>query len=208
MSERIFSGKGFRFLLGGRTYCMGILNVTPDSFSDGGMYTDPENAVRHALEMQRGGADVIDVGAESTRPGHTPVSPDEEVARLRAVLPALCASLDVPVSVDTRHAETAAWALSHGARIVNDVSGEWTHAMADVVRTHNAGWIVMHGADADAVCMGDPIEQIRRFFAYAACSSSSRFRYSGRTSFACRSVSRECRFVCTSARYPRRALSA
>ena len=86
---------------------MGILNVTPDSFSDGGMWTDPETAVRHAVEMVGQGASVIDVGAESTRPGSEPVSAEEELRRLRPVVRRLASELDVPVSVDTMKAEVA-----------------------------------------------------------------------------------------------------
>ena len=168
MGERIFEGRGFCFPLGKRTYCMGVLNVTPDSFSDGGMYLDTDAAVRHALEMERDGADVIDVGAESTRPGHAPVSAAEEIERLRGVLPALCERLRVPVSVDTRHVETAKWALEHGAHIINDVSSVLTPDMASLVREHRAGWIVMHGADADSAPAGDPVPRVRRFFDYAA----------------------------------------
>ena len=167
MNERVFEGRGFRFPLGKKTYCMGVLNVTPDSFSDGGVFLAPENAVFHALEMQQNGADVIDVGAESTRPGHAPVSADEEIGRLRDVLPVLCEKLTVPVSVDTRHVETAKWALSQGANIINDVSGVLRPEMTSVVRQYHAGWIVMHGADADVSTAGDPVPQVRRFFDYA-----------------------------------------
>ena len=173
MEKRIFAGRGFQFLLGERTYCMGVLNITPDSFSDGGLFAEPEEAVRHALEMQANGADVIDVGAESTRPGHAPVSPDEEIARLRAVLPALCEQLHVPVSVDTRHVETAQWALSQGAHIINDVSGTLSPDMAKTVREHHAGWIMMHGADADVSTGDDPVPQVRRFFNYAVDFAAS-----------------------------------
>ena len=96
-----FSGNGFSFPLGEKTYIMGIVNVTPDSFSDGGQYLDPERAVAHALRLQQEGADLIDIGAQSTRPGFTPVSSSEEWERLRPVLEGLSGKLSVPVSVDT-----------------------------------------------------------------------------------------------------------
>ncbi len=159
-----FSGKRFHFALGARTYIMGILNVTPDSFSDGGAFFDPQTALAHALDMQAQGADLLDVGAESTAPGHRAVSSAEEIERLRGVLPQLCAQLEIPVSVDTRHAETAAWALTQGAAIINDVSGTLDPAMAQVVAQHGAGWIITHGADADLSGGGNPLPQVYAFF--------------------------------------------
>ncbi|MBQ7541213.1 MAG: dihydropteroate synthase [Clostridia bacterium] len=161
----LFEGKRFRFEPGNRTYIMGVLNVTPDSFSDGGVYADAQAAVDRALQMQAEGADIVDVGAESTAPGSTSITPQEEIARLRPVLGQLCALLQVPVSVDTRHPETAAWALENGAAIINDVSGVFLPQMAEAVRQYEAGWIVMHGKDADADGTDDPLPQIRAFFA-------------------------------------------
>ena len=152
---------------------MGVLNVTPDSFSDGGAYLDADAAVSHALDMERSGADVIDVGAESTRPGHVPVTAAEEIERLRAVIPVLHEQLHIPLSVDTRHTETAAWALQNGVQIVNDVSGVFLPDMARLVREHGAGWILMHGADADAAPDGDPVPRVRRFFDYALDAASA-----------------------------------
>ena len=102
---------------------MGILNVTPDSFSDGGLWTDPGAAVRHAFEMVDQGAGVIDIGAESTRPNASPVTADEELARLEPVLRELVPSVDVPISVDTMKAEVAERCIELGATIVNDVLG-------------------------------------------------------------------------------------
>ncbi|KAB2875032.1 MAG: dihydropteroate synthase, partial [Pseudorhodoplanes sp.] len=108
----------------GRTLVMGILNVTPDSFSDGGRFLDPQRAIAHAMRMVADGADLIDIGAESTRPygGQIPVAAGEEIARLAPVLPAVVA-LGRPVSIDTMKAEVAAWAIEQGAAIVNDVWG-------------------------------------------------------------------------------------
>ncbi|WP_316168139.1 MULTISPECIES: dihydropteroate synthase [unclassified Bradyrhizobium] len=125
---------------------MGILNVTPDSFSDGGRFNAPERAIEQARRMIAEGADIIDIGAESTRPytGATPVSADEELARLRPVLADVMA-LGVPVSIDSMKAEVVAFALEQGAAIANDVWGLQRDAeMAKVVAAHNAPVVVMH----------------------------------------------------------------
>src|SRR6202142_3309806 len=108
----------------GRPLVMGILNVTPDSFSDGGRFIDPAKAIAHAAAMAAQGADILDIGAESTRPygGATPVSAEDEMARLSPVLPAVL-KLGLPVSIDTIKATVAAWALDQGAGVVNDVWG-------------------------------------------------------------------------------------
>src|SRR6187397_3229845 len=112
----------------GRPLVMGILNVTPDSFSDGGRFSEPAKAVAHARDMAAQGADIIDIGAESTRPygSPVPVSADDEKTRLATVLPAVVA-IGVPVSIDTIKASIAAWALDEGAAIVNDVWGLQSH---------------------------------------------------------------------------------
>ena len=123
---------------------MGILNVTPDSFSDGGMWTDPEDAVRHAVEMVGQGASVIDVGAESTRPGSEPVSAEEELRRLRPVVRRLASELDVPVSVDTMKAEVAEECISLGAEMVNDVNGLRGPGMAEVCASSGVYAVIMH----------------------------------------------------------------
>ena len=133
-----------------RPLVMGILNVTPDSFSDGGAFLSPEAAVAHAEQMVTEGADVIDVGAESTRPygNAVPVSAAEELRRLEFVLPAAI-RLGCPVSIDTMKATVAAWALDRGATIVNDVWGlQRDPDMADVAAHHQAPVIVMHNRDA------------------------------------------------------------
>src|SRR5436190_4384554 len=101
---------------------MGILNVTPDSFSDGGHHLEPAEAVERALHIQEEGADLLDLGAESSRPGATPVSPELEWQRLRPVLENLQSKLKIPLSLDTRHSETLARALDFGVEILNDVS--------------------------------------------------------------------------------------
>ena len=131
---------------------MGILNVTPDSFYDGGAYGSPEAALARAMEMQAEGADILDIGAQSTRPGSTPLSAGEELERLLPALELILRRVSIPVSVDTYHPETARQALAHGARIINDVSGVVSEEMARTVKDHGAGWILMHNAGgADAV---------------------------------------------------------
>ena len=133
-----------------RPLVMGVLNVTPDSFSDGGRFLDPAEAIRQAERLRAEGADIIDVGAESTRPygGAVAVSADEERRRLEAVLPAVIA-LGVPVSIDTMKANVAAWALECGAAIANDVWGlQRDGDMARVVAAHGAPVIIMHNRDA------------------------------------------------------------
>jgi len=138
-----------RLLAAGRTLVMGILNLTPDSFSDGGRFVDPAVAIAHAERMVRDGADIIDVGAESTRPygGAVNVSPEEERARLAPVLPALVA-LGKPVSIDSMKANVAAWAVEQGAKIINDVWGlQRDPEMAQVVAECRVPVIVMHNRD-------------------------------------------------------------
>jgi len=127
-----------------RTRVMGILNVTPDSFSDGGRYVDPDQAVRHGLEMVEHGADLLDVGGESTRPGSDSVSADEEWRRVGPVIRNLANKVDVPLSVDTMKPEVAAKAIDAGASIVNDVSGLREPAMVRVVASGRVGAVVMH----------------------------------------------------------------
>lgn len=127
-----------------RTIVMGILNVTPDSFSDGGRFLDHDAAVAHAVQMVADGADIIDVGGESTRPGSGSVSADEERDRVVPVVEELVAKVRVPVSIDTRKADVASAALEAGATIVNDVSGGRDPEMFDVVKTSGAGMVLMH----------------------------------------------------------------
>ena len=128
-----------------RTLVVGILNVTPDSFSDGGRFPDRATAAAHATLMVDDGADILDVGGESTRPGSTPVSADEELERVHPVIERL-AELHpgVPISIDTRKAGVAAEALDAGATIVNDVSGGTDPGMFDVVRDREAAVVLMH----------------------------------------------------------------
>jgi len=139
-----WKGNNFCFELGLRTYIIGILNVTPDSFSDGGLWNDAKKAVAHAIEMQNEGADIIDIGAQSTRPGSKELSAKEEIARLAPIWDELVKNVTVPISVDTYYPQVAEFALKNGAAIINDVSGKFNADMANVIKQHNAGWIVMH----------------------------------------------------------------
>ncbi len=129
---------------------MGILNVTPDSFSDGGKFFDSVSATEHAKEMIIQGADIIDVGAMSTRPGSEPITAAEEIGRLEQVLKELSLTEDIVISVDTVNRETAEFALCNGAHIINDVSGCFNKEMAAVVKKYHAGWIITHTGNAPA----------------------------------------------------------
>jgi dihydropteroate synthase len=132
------------WVCGDRPAVMGIVNVTPDSFSDGGRYLDPDAAVAHGLELVAAGADVLDVGGESTRPGAEPVEDDEEQRRVLPVIGRLVAEAGVPVSVDTSKASVAAAALAAGAQVVNDVSAGRDPEMFGVVASAGAGMVLMH----------------------------------------------------------------
>jgi len=132
-------------VLGEHTLVMGILNVTPDSFSDGGKFLDPQIAVEHALAMERAGADLLDVGGESTRPGSTGTSADTELARVLPVLERLRDVLKIPISIDTRKAEVAQAAIAAGAEMINDVSGlKSDPGIAEVAARHDIPLILMH----------------------------------------------------------------
>ncbi|MCR4564310.1 MAG: dihydropteroate synthase [Clostridiales bacterium] len=145
-----FSGSGFSFPLGKRTYIMGILNITADSFFDGGRYTDVDSQLKRADEMRLEGADIIDIGAQSTRPGHIEKTAEEEIKLLSPVLKKLTESVDVPVSVDTYYPEVAEYALNNGVKIINDVSGVFNPEMARLIREYNAGWVIMHSGESDS----------------------------------------------------------
>ena len=129
-----------------RTLIMGILNITPDSFSDGGRFMKPDEALLRALQMEKEGADFLDIGAESTRPGASPVSSEDELDRLLPVLEALHLKIKIPISIDTTKAKVAEVCLQRGAKIINDVSGLGVSGkkMAEVVRDFEAGLILMH----------------------------------------------------------------
>ena len=132
-------------LTGERTLILGVINVTPDSFSDGGKYLDPDAAFARAIELEEQGADIIDIGAESTRPGSKPTPEAEELRRLIPVLKRLKGKLAIPISVDTYKSAVAEKALEHGAEIINDPSGlTFDPQLARTVANHDAGLIVNH----------------------------------------------------------------
>lgn len=136
---------GRTLLLQGRCRIMGVLNVTPDSFSDGGCWVDPVKAVERGLEMERQGADIIDVGGESTRPGAAPVDVEEEIRRTLPVVTELSRRAGIPVSIDTRRSRVAEAALDAGAAVINDVSGFTFDArMPGIAARSRAGLVVMH----------------------------------------------------------------
>ena len=154
-----------RLLAKGRPLVMGVLNVTPNSFSDGGRFLDPQAAIAQARRLVAEGADIIDVGAESTRPygGAVRVSPEEERARLAPVLSAVVA-LGVPVSIDTLKADIAAWALDVGAAIVNDVWGlQREPGMAGLVAERGVPIIIMHNREAADPAI-DIVTDVTAFF--------------------------------------------
>src|SRR5271167_3999931 len=154
-----------RLLAKGRPLVMGVLNITPDSFSDGGRFLDPQAAIAHARQLAAEGADILDIGAESTRPygGAVSVPLDEERARLAPILPDVIA-LGVPVSIDTLKAAIAAWALDLGAAIVNDVWGLQGDAdMACVVAEHQALVVIMHNREAADPAI-DIVAEVTDFF--------------------------------------------
>jgi len=149
----------------GRPLVMGVLNVTPDSFSDGGRFIDPQRAIAQAERMAADGADIIDIGAESTRPygGMTPVTREEEIARLRPVVAAVV-RLGKPVSIDTMKADVARWAFDEGAAMANDVWGlQRDPAMAELVAQRGAPVVIMHNRDrADPAI--DSMADVHAFF--------------------------------------------
>jgi len=132
-------------VLGNRTHIMGILNVTPDSFSDGGMFNSPEDAARYGMQMVEEGADIIDVGGESSRPGADPVAVEEEMARVIPVITALAGRVNVPISIDTTKAEVAQAAIECGAEIVNDIGAmNLDESMEHVIADSRAAVVLMH----------------------------------------------------------------
>ena len=128
-----------------RPQIMGILNVTPDSFSDGGAFDAPEHALKQACLMEEEGADILDIGAESTRPGHEAVSVEDECTRLGPIFDALADKIRIPISIDTYKAETARFALGRGARLINDVWGlQRDPDIAHVAADHDCDVVIMH----------------------------------------------------------------
>jgi len=165
--SRALDARGRKLPVGGRTLIMGILNVTPDSFSDGGSYPTAHAALAAGLEFAAEGADIVDVGGESTRPGHEPVDAETELARVLPVIAGLAAGIKAPISVDTSKAAVAEAALKAGACIVNDVWGlAQDPDMAGVVAAHNAAAVIMH--NREKVDPGlDILAELSTFFARA-----------------------------------------
>src|SRR5262249_48973018 len=153
---------------GPRALVMGIVNVTPDSFSDGGQHASTEAAVAHALRLVEQGADLLDIGGESSRPGATPVSLDEELRRVLPVVEELARRTVVPLSVDTTKAEVARACLAAGAHVINDITALGDPCMAGVVRDAGAGLIVMHMQGTPATMQQAPqyddvVAEVARF---------------------------------------------
>ncbi len=151
-----------------RPLVMGIVNVTPDSFSDGGRYASTRLAVEHALQMVEEGADMLDIGGESTRPGAEPVPLDEELRRVIPVIEALAAQTDIPLSIDTYKAQVMAESIAAGASLVNDVSALQGPGAMEVVAASNAGVCLMHMSGTPQTMQNDPqyvdaVKEIKEF---------------------------------------------
>ena len=158
-------------------YIMGILNITPDSFSDGGKWTQMDHALAHAEEMIRQGADILDVGGESTRPGHQQISEEEEINRVAPVIQAIRERFDVPLSVDTYKASVAEAALSAGADLINDIWGlKYDDRMGEVIAAHGVPCCLMHNRDNTEYqeLMPDLLEDLRASLALADRAGISR----------------------------------
>lgn len=169
MTGEVFAARGREFSLE-RTLILGILNVTSDSFSDGGDYLDPDKALARAAQMEEEGADILDVGGQSTRPGYTLLSPQEEWSRLEPVLPRLVERTRCAVSVDTFYPEVARKALAAGAHILNDVTGFGDEMMA-LAAESGCGCIVMCPTGGDGE---DVIERTRQFFLERVAAAEKR----------------------------------
>ncbi len=154
-------------VLGARPLVMGIVNVTPDSFSDGGDFFDAERAIAHGLQLVAEGADILDVGGESTRPGHAPVSAYEEIARIFPVIRGLAAKTVVPISIDTMKAEVARAAIEAGATIINDVWGfQHDPELAKVAAAADEPVILMHNRESDDPSI-DVMAEVIAFLRYS-----------------------------------------
>jgi dihydropteroate synthase len=155
--------------LGDRVHIMGILNVTPDSFSDGGRYMNPDEALAHAMTMVEDGADVLDIGAESSKPGAVPIDAQEERRRLMPIVRAICRRTAVPLSIDTAKASIAEEALDAGAAMINDISAlRFDARMAEVVAKSGAGLVLMHMLGTpqtmqQAAQYADVVEEVKLF---------------------------------------------
>ena len=147
---------------------MGVLNVTPDSFSDGGRFLDTDKAIRHGLKMAAEGAAIIDIGAESTRPGAEPVSMDEQIKRVVPVIEALCKRIEVPISIDTNSSDVAKAALEAGAAIINDITALSDERMGELAAEEQVPVVLMHMRGTPATMQIEPkykdvVSEVRRF---------------------------------------------
>ena len=159
---------GRRFEWGSRTYVMGIVNVTPDSFSGDGIGGDDDRAIAQAMRMVKEGADLLDVGGESTRPGHVPIGVAEEISRTEKVVRELAKASGVPVSIDTYKLEVAQAAVAAGATILNDIWGlSRSPALAELAATNGCALVLMHNQDGTDY-EGDIMDEIKRFLRAAA----------------------------------------
>lgn len=165
----LFQVRGTNFLLGQRTWIVGVVNVTPDSFFDGGLYLDKERAVERGLDLVSEGADIIDIGGESTRPGSDPVPAGEEMRRVIPVISALRKKTDVFISIDTTKQDVAQAALDAGADIINDISSfRFDPRMLNLAAQNEAGLILMHMKGMPKTMQVDPfyedlLEEIKSF---------------------------------------------
>jgi dihydropteroate synthase len=154
----IFRARQFKFIFPRPALVMGIANVTPDSFSNGGKFFDPAKAIEHALELVAQGAEILDIGGESTRPGAEPVGESEELRRVIPVIESLAAKIKIPLSIDTMKAAVARAALQAGASIVNDVAANREdNAMWNVVSEFRAGYICMHAQGSPLMMQKNPV---------------------------------------------------
>jgi dihydropteroate synthase len=168
-------------VLGDRTLLMGVLNITPDSFSDGGKYADPDRAFARAVELEEEGADILDIGAESTRPGSQRISEAEELRRLIPVLKRLRGKLSIPVSVDTYKSGVAEKALEYGVEIINDPSGILLdHQLPKVVIKHDAGLVINHmRGNPDTWAKLPPVKDLMRSISLDLEAALHRARQAG-----------------------------
>lgn len=156
--------RGHKIDIGSRTYIMGILNVTPDSFSDGGKFTEMDTAIKHAKQMVSDGADIIDIGGESTRPGAAKVGVEEEIVRVIPIVEKMVKEIDAPISVDTYKAKVADEALKVGAHMINDVWGlQREPEIANVVAKYDVPVCIMHNQEGTEYSE-DIIEAMKKFF--------------------------------------------
>jgi dihydropteroate synthase len=167
--DHVLKWSGRRLELGKRTHIMGVLNVTPDSFSDGGRFLDPRKAQERGIQMEAEGADIIDIGGESTRPGAAPLSTEAETKRVLPVINALAGKTKVPISIDTYKPQIARAALDAGAEIINDIFGLRKKGMAELAARRDAPVVLMHMKGTPRSMQKDPcykdvLGEVHRFF--------------------------------------------